>query len=95
MRSITKSENPAFNSVAITDHYSEGALIIGVEAYDDVGYEALNTTVENFNKFYDDLNKHIIENFTKINSETDSIRVRVYSEVYPTQYIITKDGDIY
>lgn len=87
-----KTTNKKFKSVFISREYFEDCLIVAVEAYDDIGYNALNTTIDEFDTFYDEINKIIIENFTKINSKTNNIRVIIHSDIYPTEYILTKDG---
>lgn len=85
-------KDPRMKSVFITNTFFENCLIINVEAYDEMGYNAINTSVKQFDDFYDALNKYILDNFNKINSKTDKVRVCIYSAVYPTEYILTKDG---
>lgn len=89
-----KRKNSTLKSVFITNEIFEDCLILNVEAYDNTGFNALNTSVARFDNFYDYLNKTIKENFDKINDKTDMIRVCIYS-AYDGQYIITKDGNIY
>lgn len=84
-----------WHNVFISNEIFEDCLIINVEAYDDFGYEMLNTTVEKFDEFYSKLNGIIFTHFKQINNKTDKVRVCIYSDVYPTQYILTNEGERY
>lgn len=88
-----KRKNSTLKSVFVTSEVFEDCLVVNVEAYDDTGCNALNTSVSRFDKFTDYLNRTIKNNFDKINNKTDMIRVNVYSEAYPVQYIIAKNGN--
>ena len=85
----------SLRSVFITDIVSENCLIINVEAYDSTGYNSLNTTVTNFDKFTTYLNKMILKNYNGLIGQAEHIRINIYSDVYPIQYILTKDGNIF
>lgn len=89
------TDNKKFKSAFISNTISEDCLIIEVEAYDDIGYNALNTTVEAFDTFYDELNEILTENFNRINKQTRLIRVIINSEIEHTEYILTNKGNIY
>lgn len=89
-----KRKNSTLKSVFVTKDIFEGCIIINVEAYDTTGYNAINTTVSKFDKFYDYLNKTILENFETVNNITDMVRVCVYG-IYRTEYILTMDGKVF
>lgn len=90
-----KTTNKKFKSVFITDIFSEDCLILEVEANDDIGYNAINTTVDALDTFYDELNEIILENYKIINKQTKLIRVIINSEIEHMEYILTSDGNIY
>ena len=78
----------------VTERIFEDCLVIEVDAYDDTGYNAINTNVSRFDRFYDYLNRTILANFEKINNQTDAVRVCVYG-AYRVEYILTNDGRVY
>jgi|SRR5699024_927701 len=90
-----KTKDKRFKSVFVTDQYFENCLIVGVEAYDNVGYNALNTTIQRFDDFYMAINKLLVENFEHINQKTDKVRVIIHSEMRTNEYILTKSGEIF
>lgn len=89
-----KSERSTLKSVFITPEFFEGSLVIEVEAYDDTGYQAINSTPSRFDEFYDYLNRTIISNFDKINNKTDRIRVNIHGNEH-FQYIITRNNQVF
>lgn len=89
-----KTKNSTLKSVFITPQFFEGCLVLEVEAYDNTGFQAINSSASRFDKFYDYLNRIIISNFDKINTKTDKIRVNIYG-VQHFQYIITKDNQVF
>lgn len=91
-RKDIKTVDKRFKSVFPTTSYTEDCLIVGVEAYDELGYNTLNTSVDRFDRFYNKLNKILLDNFNKLNPKTDKIRVIIYSDVYPSEYILTESG---
>lgn len=89
-----KRKNSTLKSVFVTNKMFEDCLVVNVEAYDNTGFKALETTVSKFDKFYDYLNKTLLANFELLNDKSDMIRVCIYS-TYRTEYIITKKGKIF
>lgn len=88
------AQNSSLKSVFITPKFFEGCLVVEVEAYDETGYQAINSTPSRFDKFYDYLNRTIVSNFDIINNKTDKIRVNIYGHQH-FQYIITKDNQVF
>ena len=86
-----KAKHSVLKSVFVTNKIFENCLIVNVEAYDDTGYRALNTSVSNFDRFTDYLDKIIDKHFSKIH-DGDAIRVCIYG-LHPVEYIRHKEGD--
>ena len=87
-----KRKNSTLKSVFVTNKIFEDCLVLEVEAYDDTGFNALETSVTKFDKFTEYLDKVILDNFEKINNQSDMVRVCVYG-IYRCEYILTKSGN--
>lgn len=87
-------KNSSLKSVFLTNRYFENCLIINVEAYDETGYNAINTSNGKFDKFIHYLNRILFNNFSQINNYTDKIRVNVHGE-RSFQYILNKNGQMF
>ena len=84
-------EKSTLKSVFISNKVFENCIIVNVEAYDDTGYNALNTTPYRFDQFCEYLDKTIMNNYSLIATRGLDIRVCIYS-IYSVQYILTKTG---
>lgn len=84
-------EKSTLKSVFISDKVFENCIIVNVEAYDDTGYNALNTTSYRFNQFCEYLDKTLLDNYSLIAARGLDIRVCIYS-LHRVEYILTKKG---
>lgn len=84
-------EKSTLKSVFISNEVFENCITVNVEAYDDTGYNALNTTPYRFNQFCEYLDKTIMNNYSLIAARGLDIRVCIYS-LHRVEYILTKTG---
>ena len=84
-------EKSTLKSVFISDKVFENCIIVNVEAYDDTGYNALNTTPYRFDRFCEYLDKILLDNYSLIAARGLDIRVCIYS-IHRSEYILTKTG---
>ena len=81
-------------SVFISDQIFENCIIVTVEAYDDTGYNALNTTPYKFDRFCAYLDKTLLNNYSSIAGHGLDIRVCIYG-TYRVEYILTRSGTVF
>lgn len=89
-----KNKRSSLKSVFVTPEFFEGCLVINVEAYDETGYNAINSSSSQFNDFVKYLNQIIFSNFNKINNKTDKVRVNIYGN-QNYQYILTSRREVF
>jgi hypothetical protein len=81
-------------SVFVSNRISENCVIVNVEAYDETGYNALNTTPYKFDKFCAYLDKTLLDNYSLIAGQDLNIRVCIYG-IYRVEYILTRSGTVF
>lgn len=87
-------KNSTLRSVFVSDRISENCIIVNVEAYDETGYNALETTPYKFDRFCEYLDRTLLDNYSLIADRGLDIRVCIYS-IYRHEYILTKTGARY
>lgn len=74
-----KRKNSVLRSVFVTNERIDGILVVGVEPYDETGYNALNTTPSRYDNALETITKAVKKYF---DGKEKEVWINVYCDAY-------------